>query len=112
MHVPEELLPDFPARMEEPPGLLTLTNLLSAALAQCCAQKQIAGSMVANVADLKQLIRLHLDGRNDEERGPCSFEDGVTCIFGGQHLPRRPRRPPGLARVVNSASEFPIALEP
>ncbi len=107
--VPEESLPDSPARFDEPPGLLTLTNLLSAALAQCCAQKQIAGSMVANVADLKQLIRWHLDGRNDNE--PPALLQGWRSVFCGQHLLDVLEGRLAL-RVVNSASEFPVALEP
>jgi ribonuclease D len=107
--VPEESLPDFTARLDEPPGLSTVTNLLSAALAQCCAQKQIAGSMVANVADLKQLIRWHLDGQNDEHL-PALLQ-GWRNELCGQHLLDVLEGRLAL-RVVDSASEFPVALEP
>ena len=82
--VPEEQLPEISSRPEEPPGISTVTNLLSAALAQCCAQKQIAGSMVANLADLKQLIRWHLDGRSDT-RLPALLE-GWRSELCGRHL--------------------------
>src|SRR5262249_4077080 len=40
--VPEKQLPELAVKYEEPPGLSTVTNLLSAALAQCCAQNHIA----------------------------------------------------------------------
>ena len=66
--IPEEDLPEQAVRFEEPPGLSTVSNLLSAALAQCCAAERIAGSMVANVADLKHLVRWHLEGRPDDHR--------------------------------------------
>jgi ribonuclease D len=56
-HVPEDALPEPSMRVEEPPGVSTVANLLSAALAQCCAQNRIAGSLVANTADIKHLIR-------------------------------------------------------
>ena len=68
--VPDDQLPDLPARPEEPPGLSTVTNLLSAALAQCCAQNQLAGSLVANVSDLKHLVRWH-NGRPRPITPPC-----------------------------------------
>src|SRR5262249_46844228 len=47
--VPEDRLPELAPRLEEPPGLSTVTNLLSAALAQCCAQNQISAPLVATV---------------------------------------------------------------
>jgi len=107
--VPEEQLPELPARHEEPPGLSTVTNLLSAALAQCCAQNEIAGSMVANVADLKHLVRWHLDGRDDSHR-PLLLE-GWRHAFCGQFLLDVLEGRLAL-RVVDPRSEFPVALEP
>jgi ribonuclease D len=106
--VPEAELPDMPARHEEPPGLSTVTNLLSAALAQCCVQNQLAGSLVANVADLKHLVRWHLGGRHDSDR-PSLLEGwrGELCgpllldvLEGTLAL-----------RVVDPESEFPVAIE-
>jgi ribonuclease D len=106
--VPEDVLPILPARPEEPPGLSTVTNLLSAALAQCCVQNQVAGSMVANVADLKHLVRWHLDGR-DQAHPPALLQGwrGELCgrllldVLGGRLA----------LRVVDPDSEFPVALE-
>ena len=65
--------------------------------------------MVANVADLKQLIRWHLDGRNDNEP-PASFKDGEACFAASTCLMFS--KAVWRFRVVNSASEFPVALEP
>ena len=59
-----------------------MTNLLSAALAQCCVQNQIAGSLVANVADLKHLVRWHLDGRA-ESRRPALLQGWRDGLCGG-----------------------------
>jgi len=107
--VPEKQLPEQSARHEEPPGLSTVTNLLSAALAQCCAQNQIAGSMVANVADLKHLVRWHLDGRDDSHR-PFLLQGWRNALCGQFLLDVLQGR---LAlRVVDPQSEFPVALEP
>ena len=39
--VPDDQLPDLLGRPEEPPGLSTVTNLLAAALAQCCAKTSL-----------------------------------------------------------------------
>ena len=106
--VPEDQLPELAARPEEPPGLSTVTNLLSAALAQCCAQNQIAGSLVANVADLKHLVRWHLDGRDHSHR-PALLEGWRGELCGTLLLDVLEGR---LAlRVVDPESEFPVALE-
>ncbi len=106
--VPEEQLPELGARHEEPPGVSTVMNLLSAALAQCCAQNQVAGSMVANVADLKQLIRWHLDGRDDSHT-PILLQGWRNTLCGRLLLDVLQGR---LAlRVVDPRSEFPVAIE-
>jgi ribonuclease D len=107
--VPDDQLPELSPRHEEPPGLSTVTNLLSAALAQCCAQNQIAGSMVATVADLKHLVRWHLNGR-DESDPPALLEGWRTTLCGRRLLDVLEGR---LAlRVVDPESEIPVALEP
>ena len=106
--VPEGQLPDLAARTEEPPGLSTVTNLLSAALAQCCAQNQLAGSLVATVSDLKNLVRWHRDGR-DRSHPPALLEGWRGELCGPLLLDVLEGK---LAlRVVNPDSEFPVALE-
>jgi ribonuclease D len=106
--VPEDQLPDLPARYEEPPGVSTVTNLLSAALAQCCVQNQLAGSLVANVADLKHLVRWHLGGRDDSQR-PALLQGWRGELCGPLLLDVLEGK---LAlRVVDPESEFPVALE-
>ena len=65
--------------------------------------------MVANIADLKQLIRWHLDGR-DRDHLPALLQ-GWRHELCGQHLLDVLEGRLAL-RVVNSASEFPVALEP
>src|SRR5262249_3100032 len=82
--VPEDRLPPPFPRTEEPPGLATVANLLSATLAQCCAQNEVAGSLVSSVADVKYLIRWHLDGR-DESRRPALLQ-GWRAELCGQSL--------------------------
>jgi ribonuclease D len=108
-NVPEEALPEPASRPEEPPGVSTLANLLSAALAQCCAQNRLAGSLVANVAEIKQLIRWFLDGSPDHDR-PALLQGWRAEMCGGMLLDVLEGR---LAlRVANPGSDFPVALEP
>jgi ribonuclease D len=107
--VPEESLPEPAARVEEPPGLSTISNLLSAALAQCCAQNQISGSLVANVADVKQLIRWHLDGRRAEVR-PALLQGWRAELCGRMLLDVLEGRV--ALRVADPGSDFPVSLEP
>lgn len=106
--VPEHLLPVTTYRPEESPGASTVANLLSAALAQLCARAQVAGSLVASVSDLKHLIRWYLEGRPGRDR-PALLEGWRGELF-GQHLLEvlEGRR---TFRVVDPASEFPVALE-
>jgi ribonuclease D len=107
--VPEERLPELSPRVDEPPGLSTVANLLSAALAQTCAQNQVAGSLVANVADLKHLIRWHLEG-SDDSRRPALFRGWRAELCGRPLLDVLEGRV--ALRVADAASEFPVALEP
>jgi ribonuclease D len=107
--VPEDHLPDPALRVEEPPGLSTVANLLSAALAQCCAQRRIAGSIVANVGDLKGLIRWHLEGR-PADRLPALLQGWRADVFGRTLLDVLDGRV--ALRVADPGSDFPVALEP
>src|SRR5262249_24118643 len=107
--VPEDALPEPSGRVEEPPGLATVAGLLAAALAQCCAQNQIAGSLVANVADLKCLIRWYLDGRADSSR-PALLQGWRAELCGTLLLDVLEGRV--RLRVAQAGSEFPVALEP
>jgi ribonuclease D len=107
--VPEDQLPELAPRHEEPPGLSTITNLLSAALAQCCAQNQIAASMVSNVADLKELVSWYIEGR-DESRRPALLEGWRNGFCGQLLLDVLEGR--FALRVVEPGSEYPVAVEP
>lgn len=107
--VPEEQLPELSSRYDEPPGLSTVANLLSAALTQCCAQHQIAGSLVGNVADVKHLIRCHLEG-SSESQPPALLQGWRAELCGGLLLDVLEGRV--ALRVADPASEFPVALEP
>jgi ribonuclease D len=107
--VPEDQLPELSSRYDEPPGLSTVANLLSAALTQCCARHQIAGSLVANVADVKHLIRWHLDG-SSESHPPALLQGWRAELCGGLLLDVLEGRV--ALRVADPTSEFPVALEP
>ena len=74
-----------------------------------CAQRKVAASLAANVSDLKHLIRWYLDDRPDRDRPALlSGWRGELCgelfleVLEGQRT----------FRVVDPASELPIALEP
>ena len=60
--VPDNLLPELAPRYDDAPGASTIANLLAAALAQCCLENKVAGSLVANTSDLKHLIRWRQEG--------------------------------------------------
>jgi ribonuclease D len=107
-NAPEDQLPDLATRHEERAGLSTVTNLLSAALAQRCAQNQIAGSIVANVADLKELVRWYVDGR-DQTRPPSLLQGWRADFCGGLLLDVIEGR--FALRVIEPGSEFPVAVE-
>src|SRR5262249_15632937 len=107
--VPEDRLPEPPVRVEEPPGLSTVANLLSAALAQCCAQNRVAGSLVANVADLKSLTCWYLEG-GDDARRPALLRGWRAELCGSLLLDVLQGRV--ALRVADPGSEFPVALEP
>ena len=107
--VPADTLPEPAQRPDDSPGASTVASLLSAALAQLCTQKNVAASLVANVSDLKHLIRWHLDGRPEHDRPSLLVGwRGELCgtllleVLEGKQT----------FRVVDPGSEIPIALEP
>ncbi|MDG3006382.1 ribonuclease D [Paludisphaera mucosa] len=107
--VPDDQLPEPAPRHDDAPGASTVANLLSAALAQCCLENKVAGSLVANTSDLKSLIRWRLDGCPGGER-PILAEGWRGEMCGGLLLDVLDGR--RTLRVVDPASEFPVALEP
>lgn len=106
---PDDQLPELFSRPEEPPGISMVSSLLSAALAQHCAQNQIATSLVANATDLRHLVRWHLEGR-DNARRPLLLESWRHEFCGQLLLDILNGR---LAlRVADPGSEFPVVLDP
>jgi ribonuclease D len=106
---PEDDLPELFTRHEEPPGVSTVSSLLSAALGQHCAQNEVAVSLVANATDLRHLVRWHLEGRDESQR-PALLEGWRRQFCGKLLLDILEGR---LAlRVSDSGGEFPVILEP
>lgn len=106
--VPAEELPEHQERHEEGPGLTMLVNLLSAALANCCAQKKVAVGLVGSTNDLKELVRWHLQGGTNGERPylATGWRDGVCGetlidVLAGRRA----------LRVVDPQVDVPVAVE-
>jgi ribonuclease D len=107
--VPENRLPLHSHRPDDSPGASTVANLISAALAQLCAQHKVSGALVANVSDLKHLIRWYLDGRNENDR-PSLMRGWRGELCGKLLLEILEGR--RTLRVIDPASEYPVAVEP
>ncbi|WP_165063862.1 ribonuclease D [Paludisphaera rhizosphaerae] len=107
--VPDEQLPEPAPRHDDAPGASTVANLLAAALAQCCLENRVAGSLVATNSDLKRLIRWRLDGC--PEGGRPELARGWRGELCGRLLLDVLDGRTAL-RVVDPESEFPVALEP
>jgi ribonuclease D len=106
---PEEQLPELFSRPEEPPGVSMVSSLISAALAQHCAQNQVATALVANATDLRHLVRWHLEGR-DESHCPPLLQ-GWRLEFCGKLLLDILAGRLAL-RVADAGSEYPVVLDP
>jgi ribonuclease D len=106
--VPDEELPQPTTRPDEGPGLSTVASLLSSALAFCCVQNGLSAGLVANVSDVKLLIRWHLDGYPDD-RLPSIMQGWRREICGNVLLDVLEGR--RSVRVVDPSSEVPIALD-
>jgi len=105
----EDLLPEPHHRPEDAPGASTIANMLAAALAQCCLENKVAGSLVSTTSDIKSLIRWQLDGR-PESRRPALAEGWRGELCGNLLLDVLNGR--RALRVVDPASEYPVAIEP
>jgi ribonuclease D len=107
--VPEEHLPLPQQRPDDSPGASTVASLLSAALAQHSTQNKVASSLLANVSDLRHLIRWYLEGRPATD-SPVLLEGWRGELCGALLLEVLEGR--RTFRVVDPSSEFPIAVEP
>lgn len=106
---PEDFLPETRQRPDDAPGISTTASILSAALAQCCLENKVAGSLVSNTSDIKSLIRWQLDGR-PESRRPALAEGWRGELCGNLLLDVLNGR--RALRVVDPSSEYPVAIEP
>lgn len=106
--VPEDQLPEPAGRPDDAPGASTVANLLAAALAQCCLENKVAGSLVASNSDLRSLIRWRLEGCPEHYR-PTLAEGWRAEMCGRLLLDVLDGRT--ALRVVDPESEFPVALE-
>ena len=107
--VPEERLPEHASRPDDSPGASTVANLLSAVLGQLCAANKVANSLVWSVSDVKYLIRWYCSGRPQKDR-PALLQGwrGQLCSQTLLEVLQGRRT----FRVVDPASEFPLALDP
>ncbi len=107
--VPEDQLPVPAHRPDDSPGLSTVASLLSAALGQLCLQQKVSSGLVANVSDLKHLVRWFSGGRPAHD--PPALLEGWRGQFCGQLMLEilEGRR---TFRVVDPAGETPVAVEP
>jgi ribonuclease D len=106
---PDDQLPEPAERHEEGPGLAMVVSLLSATLNQCCAQRQVAASLVGSSADLKDLVRWHSRGRPADRppalargwRGEVCGQALLDVLSGRRAL-----------RIVDPEADVPVALDP
>jgi ribonuclease D len=107
--VPADQLPEHGERRDEGPGLTMLVNLLSAALANCCARQKVATGLVGSSSDLKDLARWYQAGRPE---GACpSLASGWREGLCGETLVGvlSGRR---VLRVVDPQGDVPVGVEP
>jgi len=106
--VPPDQLPEPTERHDDGPGVTMTVNLLAAALANCCAQKKVASSLVGTTNDLKELIRWNLQERPESARPALAsgWRDGVC---GGVLLDVLSGR--RTLRVTDPLSDVPVAVE-
>lgn len=104
---PDEF-PEHAERHDDGPGLTMLVNLLSAALANCCAREKIATGLVGSQNDLKDLVRWQLQKPDGETRpylasgwraGVCG--ETLLDVLGGRRA----------LRVADPQAEVPVAVE-
>ena len=107
--VAEDQLPEPADRPDDLPGASAVASLLSAAVGRCCAENQVAASLVATSADLRELIRWFLNGRRPDRR-PALLEGWRGSLCGDLLVEVLEGR--RTFRVVDPAAEFPVAVEP
>ncbi len=107
--VPAESLPLPGERHEEGPGVAMVVSLLSATLARCCGQARVAVGLVGGAADLRDLIRWHVDGA-DEDQSPALARGWRREVCGETLLDVLSGR--RALRVVDPEADVPVALDP
>ena len=107
--VPAAQLPEHSERHDDGPGVTMIVNLLAAALANCCAQKKVATSLVGTTNDLKELIRWNQQDRPASGRPHLASgwrdevcgETLLDVLSGRRAL-----------RVTDPLSDVPVVVEP
>lgn len=107
--VPADQLPAHADRPDDGPGLSMVVNLLNAALTRCCAQNKVAVGLVGAVADLKDLVRWHTEGR-PEARRPDLARGWRDIVCGEPLLDVLSGR--CALRVLDPQAEVPVTLVP
>jgi ribonuclease D len=106
--VPAEQLPEHAERHEEGPGLTMLVNVLSAALANCCAKTKVAASLVGSSGDLKDMVRWNALGRPEGSR-PALASGWRDEVCGETLLDVLSGR--RALRVEDPQSDVPVSVE-
>ena len=107
--VPPDQLPEPAGRHDDGPGLAMVVSLLAATLSQACAQAKIAVGLVGGAADLKELVRWYVEGR-DEARRPDLLQGWRAEVCGQTLLQVLSGR--RALRIVDPEADVPVALDP
>ncbi len=108
LQTPEPMLPEPIDRPDDSMCPPMLVSLLNACLSYCSTQNQLASGLVGTTNDIKNLIRWHLEGR-DEEHQPGLMQGWRGQIAGQPILDVLDGRL--VLRVADIQNEVPITLE-
>lgn len=106
--VAEEDLPEHSSRHDEGPGISMVVSLLAATLNHCCAREHVATSLVGTVADLKDLVRWHVQGE-PEDRRPDLARGWRAEVCGRPLMDVLSGR--RTLRIVDPTADVPVALD-
>jgi ribonuclease D len=101
-------LPEPLERHEEGPGMTMVVSLLAAALAQSCAEHEVATGLVGASSDLKRLVRWYTQGQ--PETGRPELARGWRSDVCGRVLLDVLSGSVGL-RITDPEADVPVALE-
>jgi ribonuclease D len=105
--VPVDDLPEHAGHQDDVPGVAMVVGLLAATLSHCCTERRVSAALVGSNAELRNLVRWHIEGRPESSRPELlqgwreeACGETLLDVLSGRRA----------LRIIDPSAEVPVAL--